>query len=389
MIFIHYNNYYIQLGHIAYAENFIDWEFVRGFAKCTIEGKNRYFENSCDILNRDVVYPPLWLHTPGIVYFIKPDFLFWLIYSTVLAVIIKFIKINNFKKIFLLLAIMSSPNFLYAFQRLNVDLIFLLLIFFLIIVYEQKNYFGKIFGDFLLLGISFLKIYPAILFLLTLKEKKIKIFIIFLIGCVFLTLTFLNYKDEIIIMFKNINMAGLPGSGTFSGSSFYYFTLKLIGISSSPHSIIFKILNLTFVILLFLLIKDNSKKLSIGDGFSLNEKFWVAGFLIITFCFVTGYNVNYRLIFIMLLLPLFFDQRFYSEKLNQHLIKIFFVIYFLRNHSITLIVNFLLIDPNFMLENLNNTYYDLYDAALQWIFIGNLIYIFKKNYFHRKLVPHF
>lgn len=389
MIIVHYNNYYIQLGHIAYTENFIDWEFVKGFAKCAIENKNRYFENSCDILNRDVVYPPLWLHTPPIIYFIKPEFLFWLTYTLVLFVIIKFINIDNFKKVFLLLAIISSPNFLYAFQRLNVDLVFLLLIFLIILIYEKKNYLVRIIGDFILLSISFLKIYPIILFLFSLKEKKIKIFTLFLIGLFFLILTIFNYKDEIQIMLRSINMAGLPGSGTFSGSSFYYFILKLMGISVSPHFFIFKILNLFFALSIFLITKNKSQKLEVEEKFSLNEKFWVAGFLIIIFCFITGYNVNYRLIFITLLIPLFFDRNFNSEKLNQNLIKIFFIIYFLRSHSITFVVNFLLVDPNLILENLNDTYFDLYDAALQWILIGILIYIFKKNHFLKKLVPNF
>ena len=248
MIIIHYDNYYIQLGHLAYAENFIDWEFVRGFAKCAMEEKNRYFDNSCDVLNRNVVYPPLWIHTPTFIYFIKPEFLFWLMYTAVLVTIIKFIKIDNFKKVFLLLAVILSPNFLYAFQRLNVDLIFLVLTFFIILIYDQKNQFIKIFGDFILLCISFLKIYPIILFLFTLREKKIKIFFLFLIGCIFCGLIFLNYKEEIMVMFKNINMAGLPGSGTFSGSSFYYFLLKLMEISVTPHFFVFKILNLTFQI---------------------------------------------------------------------------------------------------------------------------------------------
>jgi len=50
---IHLKNLYIFFGHNTLVDNFIDWEFVKGFAKCAMENKNRFFDNSCDILNRD------------------------------------------------------------------------------------------------------------------------------------------------------------------------------------------------------------------------------------------------------------------------------------------------------------------------------------------------
>lgn len=382
IFFIHEKNLYIMFGHFAMSENFIDWEFVKGFAKCSIEGKNRFLNNDCDILNREVVYPPIWLHTPEIIYYIRPVFLFWFFFLILIYICKYFINCDSLLKTFLLVVTILSPPFLYAFQRLNIDLLILFFSFLIINYYFSKDLLKKIIADICFAFLVFLKIYPIALAFYILKENKFKIILVALSILIISILFYFIYTNEFQIMFGNKSMAGLPGSGTFAGASLFYFLGKFFIPNLNPHLFIFQIINVVLIALIFFVTKKNHSDKSF---LNLEESLWIAGFCILLFCFAVGYNVNYRLIFILLLLPLFFSFSFVENKTNQKLMIIFFAIYFLRCHSLTLVTNILLTGNINFLDNFNTFAYDIYDSILQWLMITTLIIIFKKNFFHLKL----
>ena len=389
---IHIQNLYIFFGHNSLAAHFVDWEFVKGFAKCAIENKNRFFDNSCDILSRDPVYPPSWLYTPQIIYFIKNEFIFFISILFLLVSIFKFVKIDNLNKFLLLFLIIISPYFLYAYQRLNVDLIILPVVFFISFNLEKKGLLKKTLKYFGIVFISILKIYPGILYLFFLREKKFYQLFFYILTAVLILLFLFKHHSEILVMLGNKEMAGLPGYGSFSGNNFFYFLSNLFGMNVSPFSTIFLFFNLIIVVTTLIFIRENKiSKLNL-DTNKIN--FFISGFLILIFCFVVGYNIIYRLIFILLLIPLLIDNEFVKLKKNKILSFMFIVCFFLKAHTITLFLNLFILDHLniFKLDIALSTpqeplpYYDLWDGFLQWIMMIILLVLFKTNGFHNHLI---
>lgn len=384
MYLIHDNELYVILGHYAITDHFIDWEFVRGFIKCSIEGKNRYLDNTCDILNRKAVYPPLWQYIPNIIYYLKPIFIFWISFICLVTIITISASPDNVYKFTILTLTIFSPYFLYAYQRLNVEIIFLIFTFIFIFLYESNNQIKKIIGEMLIFLMFFLKIYTAPLFLFVLNENKSKVILYFFLGLFLIFFFLFNFQEEFRIISINKDMAGLPGSGTFSGSSFYFFLINIFGYNASTHSYVYIFLNLFLIILIFFIIKTKKEGDNDND-LNLNEKLWTAGFLILIFCFIFSYNVNYRLIFVALLIPLFFDKNFYKNKDNLNLSLFFLIIFFLRCHLPTLILHLVAKKKEFVNIVFENYMFDIFDSILQWILIVVLIKICKKNNFIKRL----
>ena len=391
MYVIHYHNLYPYLGHYSFAPSFYDWEFVRGFAKCAIENKNRFFELSCDAGNRASVYPPAWIYTPKIFYYLKPDFVFWTTFTFFLLTIVKWISIHNMKRWLLVFFIIFSPYFLYAYQRLNVDLMFLILMFLCItwLVHQKKIY--QYYSATLYVCLSVLKIYPIILGLLFMKEKKkLLIFIFSLMGILGLFFIIIHHA-EIKVMLSNKMWAGLPGSGTFSGNTLYYALLKNLGINAPMFSSWYTLLNLLLIGLIFVLCPKNQTQLHHSKR---SQTFWVAGFLILLFSFILSYNVNYRLVFVLLFIPLFFETSFAKNKINQKLMIVFLVLFFFRSHIPTVISNLAILNASGVIDLqqvLSPSNFklglkiDLFDSVLQWFIIASLIYIYKFNFYRQRL----
>lgn len=385
---VHFENLYVFLGHHAVSKaDFIDWEFIRGFAKCTLEDKNRFYNNNCDIFNRRSVYPPIWSYTPGIVYFIKPIFVFWLSFFLITFTIMKFIKLKNIFQLFFILIILYSPAFLYAYERLNIDIFILVLTFILVYFYHSKSKLKKIMSKFLFIFLVLLKIYPVAISPLFLNLSKKKLITFFLVTC-FTAVLFLFFNfDDYIVMMNNKDMAGLPGSGTFGGSSLFYFLTKIFGFQISPYSILLIFFNILFISIVFFI---KFPKITLKNNLlTLDEKFWITGFLILIFCFIIGYHVNYRLIFILLLIPLFFNEEFKKDRINFILMNLFFIFFLIRFHSMTLVIN-LALNGYFVTQNdFNDSMYDIYDSLLQWAMIVILLIIFRRNNFYEKLIFNF
>ena len=390
---IHLKNLYIFFGHNSLVDHFVDWEFIKGFAKCAIENKNRFFDNSCDILNRASVYPPSWIYTPQIIYFIKNEFIFFIGILLLLISIFMFVKVDNLYKFILLFFITTSPYFLYAYQRLNIDLIILPIVFFIFYNFDKKDFLIKIFKHFGIVFLSVLKIYPGILYLFFFKEKKTYQISLYLLSFLIITFFLFFHQSEILIMFENKEMAGLPGYGSFSGNNFFYFLFKVFKFHLNPFSPVFLLVNLIIVLCVLLFVKENKNtKLNLETN---KVYFFVAGFLILIFCFIVSYNIIYRLIFVLLLVPLLMDNNFYKLKINKILTVIFLICFFMKAHAITALLNIFILDYlNILNSNikLNDShgplpYYDLWDGFLQWIMVVTLLALFKKNGFHKHLIP--
>lgn len=387
VLFIHYNKLYHYFGHHSFSQNFVDWEFIRGFAKCNIESKNRFYDLSCDIMGRRVVYPPTWIYTPKIVYYLNTNFIFLLSIISIFFLAIKFVKINKISHGIIIFLIFSSPYFLYGYHRLNIDIIFIPILFFSI--YFLKNN-RKIIGSSIIIFCSFLKIYPAALYALFLQERK-RFFILAGVSMSISFLILLFHFDEVLIMLKNSDMAGGPGNGTFSGNNLFYFISKIFIENPAEQNPLYIFLNLLLLSVIYFLIPNQSYLNN--DIKSLESLFFIAGFLILIFCFVTSYNINYRLMYILFFLPLFFKDEFNNNKLNKKLSLIFLILFlckghvntFLGNISILEYLNFIQTDIGSMFKSgtVHSYYLNLIDSIIQWVMVIILLGIFKRNNFKK------
>lgn len=388
ILFVHYNKLYHYFGHHSFSPNFVDWEFIRGFAKCNIENKNRFYDLSCDMLERRVVYPPTWNYTPKIIYYLNANFIFILSIISIFIVAAKFIKIKKISHGVLIFLIFSSPYFLYGYHRLNIDIILLPILFFSVYFFVTKK---KIFSSGIIIFCSFLKIYPVALYALYFKEKKLNFLILIGISILFLSFILFFHFDEVLLMLENSDMAGGPGNGTFSGNNLFFFISKIFINNPSEQNLTYIFLNIVLLIIIYLILPNHN--LQDHSVKNLENLFFVSGFLILIFSFIISYNINYRLMYILFFLPLFFSDNFINNKHNKKLSLIFLILFLLKGHANTLLGNislleyFGLIQTNigslFKSGTTYSFYLNLIDSVVQWILIALVLKIFKQNNFKK------
>ena len=384
ILLIHYLKLYHFLGHHSFSSNFVDWEFIRGFAKCSIEGKNRFIDLSCDIMERRVAYPPLWIYTPKIFYYFDSNFIFLASLSFFIYISLKFIEIKNISEFFLIFFLFTSPYFLYGFHRLNIDIFLVPVIFYSVYLIKIKK---NILSSAIIIFCSFLKLYPAITYLIFLKQNKKVFYSIVIVSMIFLILHLVFHLKEIQIMLSNSDMTGGPGNGSFSGKNLLYFISIILVPEIGEQNSYFMLGSAILIVVIYLLLPSST--IQKNNEMNINEIFFIAGFLILVFCFIFSYNINYRFMYILLLIPLFLDKDFVKRFKNKNFIILFLFLFFFKSHINTVLGNIAILEYQNLIntkvsqlfkENSQYSYFlNLIDAIIQWIMMGILIYLFKKN----------
>jgi len=208
---------------------------------------------------------------------------------------------KNFKsssnRIFLLIFIFSTSNFI-LLERLATDIIIFLL------VYLVLNIRTKLFQSiFIFLGII-LKYYP--IFLVSLLIEKKKILFLSLIFYLFFLYTF--YLEEMNSLNDNmVEMALFTAYGSRTMlKAFYHLSEEYNFFLNDTNLDFFRILIVIFFFLyVFVLIifgymygKENSNNL-----FTKFERYFLGGASIYVGSFITGANADYRLIFLIFTVP--------------------------------------------------------------------------------------
>ena len=213
---------------------------------------------------------------------------------------IKIINPQNKIEKLLLFLILLNPSTLLAFDRLNFDIIVYI---FAIIICFNRFYFINWFS---ILFLSFIKIYPAALFINIFfeNEKRTNKNIFLIILFIFLiTLIYAYYYTDTISYF-------LEHSG--DGKSGYHY---LFSLNSIP-KILRYVFNFNYQILIFLTyslfiilvikIYKNFNSLSSqlqNDIFSNNSKLFIVGGYLSIVCFFAFSNWIYREVFLILMIP--------------------------------------------------------------------------------------
>ena len=330
-----------------FPELFGDYKLPIKWLECTNLGFN-YYENKEEFIGcskRSFLYGKIFLEIPyteRLNFFYNNILPYILIYLSI-YLIIKIFNIHSLTSLAILTLVVFNPSTFFIFSSLNIDvLIFILLIF----TSLNRIYFINWFIYFFL---TFVKIYPIILFLNIFFENHKRnigrILIIFLIMfMVSLSYLYFNFS-EYVYMFSNIsgNKAGyhyLFSLNSFAKIGKYLFNLNYIFLLFITYSIFFYLITKTF------------KKINLGFSeisdqniffYSSEFKLFIISSYVSITCYIFFSNFFHREIFLIGTFPLIFklDEIFkkFPIKLiiNLYLIKLiysYFYSYFNVNDGI-------------------------------------------------------
>jgi len=318
-------NFYWQLSSL-----FVDHNNIIDWLECDVIGVNLFTSEKLICNNREVItfnYGNAVLLLPwnqSLDIFYRDYLPYILIFIFVLLTV----KIINPKKkidkILLFLCILN-PSTLLAFDRLNFDLF--IYVFAIIICFNRVYFINWL----LTLFVSFIKIYPAVLFVNIFFENSKRSYkiIILIVFTLFLStiIYFFYFKDYVLFFINNIS----------SGKAGYHY---LFSLNSLP-KILKYVFNFNYQILLIIfyslfiysVIKFYKKyacniEETDDDIFSLNSKLFMIGGFLTVISFSIFSNWLYREIFLILMIPYILHNKISSTyNLNSLFIYILIIRY--------------------------------------------------------------
>lgn len=151
---------------------FFDTEFIAAQLHCWRQGVNVFVTNPCDVGGRLMAYPPLWLHLwflPSNPWAIGPIGLLlgigFIVSLTVLP------PITATRDLHALWWALASSACAFAVERGNVDLLIFMLVAF-VVASASRSAPVRVAGYAVVLLAAELKLYPAVLLLLILRERR-------------------------------------------------------------------------------------------------------------------------------------------------------------------------------------------------------------------------
>lgn len=314
------------------ASLFADWTVILNANNCLANGYDVYLENPCDHWNRKHVYGEILLNIPYIKTFPKFYYLIFPIIINVLfiySIVDILFNIENKKHWLILLIFIFNVPVLLAIERANNDIFIFL---FMYVICKYNNYLINY--SLILLSAS-LKIYPILLSVIFLFEKKYKkIFInLSLISIIFLILIGIQL-ESFLKVFEN--------QGQFTGYGFGLYEFSFLGFIE-----FFKSLNITLreldlnmikyiYLLLFILLPTfylnyiYSKKIysifnnfSYENNYNFENKLYFLSSTIILFCYISFSNFIYREIFFVGLIPAILS---YKKSNDEKFLSYYFIL---------------------------------------------------------------
>ena len=337
-----------NIGHELPA--FFDFRCYQAVIPTIEAGLNPYTDNPFDPFGRPFNLPYIWI---SIVSFINLDneivfnlviFLFIFFYCFSVFKIINLL--NSSYKILISFFLIFSTSSMLLIERGNTDM----LIFSLILYAALSTNFLKSSG-FIFLA-SILKVYPIFGFFINFKNKKN-----FFLGVIFSIIAFLTFFQKIKFFYSNTS-SGNDTSFTFGLRAISKGILKSLdrlNINLPEHylftsfyiHIILIMIIFIFIFVLFLINKKKFFKINFTD---IRNRLFMAGASIYCGCFVFFSSYDYRLIFLILTIPYFFDR------LNKFYI-IYLVFVFLSLNSLIL--------------------FSIAISPIDFLYIGSIIHFFK------------
>jgi hypothetical protein len=297
------------------------------------KGLNPYFDTTTDPFGRRFNYPSLiliifkYLNLNGAstIYVGIVILIFFLLAISFLLTP----KIKNIKIYLLYFLILLSPAMFLLMERCNIDiLIFILILIGISLPYNlsKTNLIFKSIKYSIIFIASALKLYPIIsIVCLIIGTEKYKL------GKYFFSVTIILFIIYLVIIFNEVKLIAeaTPQSSYVSYGKNILFDF-LLGNNKSAILISWLVV-LTGIIFasvdyLQKLTIDNNK--NTDNSFLQNREFYIAGASIFMGSFVLGNNFEYRLVFLLLCLPLLFH--YLEIRKNSTLVNVILVAILLR-----------------------------------------------------------
>ena len=320
-----------------------------------------------------------WSQTLDIFY---RDFLPYILIFIFIFLTIKIIKPTGKVEVILLFLCLMNPSTLFAYDRLNMDLLVYILA---ITICFNRIYF---INWFLTLFISFVKIYPATLFInVFLEDQKrtlVKICLIIILIFLSTMVYFFYFADYIMYFFSNMT----------SGKAGYHYLFSLNSlpkifkyIFNINYQILLVIFYLSFILFVIKIYRNYSSSLNEKNNeiYSLNSKLFMIGGFLTLISYIIFSNWLYREIFLILMIPYVLRSRIDSK--NN--IFFFLIYFFIARYFFLFLYAYLNIHDGITYENsvrifsLNFLFAILVKSIFDFIIMGLLASILfqkTKNY---------
>jgi hypothetical protein len=290
---------------------FGDFKYIFEILDCHHKGFDVYQNNSC-VLDKGLeygsfLYSPIFLYLPKIsseIINILIPIISTILISTYTFILTKIINPKKISDYLVLLIILFSPISLFIIEKLNIDIIIFISLFFL--VYHSKNLFFKVF--FILLP-AFIKFYPSIFIIKFLIEKKISLtqIIKFLLILIVLMTFFFLIFDKIQIIFSIIDNVSRSFRYAFSLNTLHKILIFLFDFNNL---FLFKILlilsNLIFAIIMYFLFLNNYFKSIDIDCFQKDCQFFILSSLLSVILYLLFSNNFYREVYLIGIIPMLY-----------------------------------------------------------------------------------
>ena len=297
-------------------ELFSDWTYIYKYYSCL--NNINIVENNCSkILTFKFVYPRIWLNIIDLIYPIFNNLIYILILTFIFVTYYIFKNIPKFYHLLFLI----SPTSILLLQRGNNEIFIFLLIFAFINLIKHNNF--KYFSVIPFIICSLLKIYPLSLILIFIIQEIKKITFLKIIATIsFLLIIFFSYKEFLYI--KSIFNLGKVTLVYGADSIFHIsnFILKKPNLNYQLLSMI----SLIFIMLISTCIKIERYKNLNND----NLLMFLVGSTILVSSFFLNLSFEYRFIYIVLVLPFFFENKkiIGTKIINFLILSIYLVLWF-------------------------------------------------------------
>ena len=294
---------------------FVDIGEYLAALECQRLGWDVFVHDPCDVLGRPHIYP-VWL-TPHLIGLDTSD-RGWLGVTLAVSFICSVAWITNPRTIgeaSAYLVAMLSPVSVYAIDRANMDLLGFVSMVVAAFLFNRSR-LERVAAYLVIFAMATLKFYPIAAMGIALNEKRWRFILVAVTTSIGWIAFLYAVRHALAEMLPNLPELP-PIRGVFGGFDFFaavrdsltrHFPQRANLLSSMVHTV-YGAVTLTAIVTAAILSRGLRRFGIIFKGGVGNAVLFLAGALILVFCFFTTMNNSYKQIFLLALLPYMFDSR--------------------------------------------------------------------------------
>ncbi|MEW6614773.1 MAG: glycosyltransferase 87 family protein [Thermodesulfobacteriota bacterium] len=323
------------LGVPALSPGFADLRGLLSGVESYREGYDPYLDNPHDPFGRKFNYPRIWLNLSVLGITQSLTNLVGIIFAFLFFILLLLIfnKINLGELVFYALAIIS-PTVMLSVERGNTDLvIFMLIVLGLLILNSKKN--SSFWGYFLLIISTILKLFPIFAFASVLREKKGVCIFTSIFALIIFSLYIYLSNDFFLISRNTPRSMGMSYGGLITFDWINTIIKRVLEFNiPRPTIIIIYGIFIFFIFLLSYVLAAKFGGITKDYEPSLHLDAYRTGSFIFIGTFIYGNNFDYRLIFLLIVLPQMTlwikEQKEFSKTSKYALILLILTLYLSR-----------------------------------------------------------